>query len=81
MGYQDYYPSRRDGCKVFGHEILNGKQLCEQLGISTTLLYRLLKTGMPYHQLTTASRKYYNLQEVQEWLLSAGFHQQTTWTK
>jgi len=48
---------------MFGKIILNGKQLCQELGISTTLLYRLLKQGMPYHQLSTASRKYYNLDE------------------
>ncbi|MEK1378053.1 helix-turn-helix domain-containing protein [Limosilactobacillus fermentum] len=66
---------------MFGKNILNGKQLCEKLGISTTLLYRLLKQGMPYHQLSTGSRKYYNIDEVQQWLLHAGFHQQTTWTK
>ena len=66
---------------MFGKIILNGKQLCQELGISTTLLYRLLKQGMPYHQLSTASLKYYNLDEVKEWLLRAGFRQRTKWTK
>ena len=65
---------------MFGVQILNGKQLCKALGVSTTLLYRLLKQGMPYHQLSTGSRKYYNLEEVQNWLLKAGFHQETRWT-
>ena len=53
---------------MFGKEILNGKQLCEKLGISTTILYRLLDNGLPFHQLTTVSRKYYNLSEVEDWL-------------
>lgn len=66
---------------MFGKEILNGRQLCKALGISTTLLYRLLKQGMPYHKLSTASRKYYMLKEVQEWLLNAGYHQESKWTK
>lgn len=66
---------------MFGQDILNGKQLCEKLGISTTLLYRLIKNGMPYHQLSTASKKYYNLNEVKDWLLTAGYKQKTVWTK
>ena len=66
---------------LFGDNLLNGKQLCEKLGISTTLLYRLLNSGLPYHQLAASSRKYYNFQEVKEWLLSAGYRQQETWTK
>lgn len=41
---------------VFGKEILNGKQLREVLGISTTIYYQLLKNGMPFHQLTTGSK-------------------------
>lgn len=65
---------------MFGKDILNGKQLCEKLGISTTILYGLLNNGLPYHQLTSA-RKYYNLHEVEEWLLSAGYHQKMVWGK
>lgn len=66
---------------MFGKDILNGKQLQEALGISTTLLYRLLKQGMPYHRLSTAGRKYYNLVEVKSWLLKAGFRQEKKWTR
>lgn len=62
-------------------QILNGKQLREALGISTTLQYRLLQSGMPYHCLATASRKYYNLEEVKKWLLDTGHQQKTVWTK
>lgn len=66
---------------MFGKDILNGKQLCDALGISTTLLYRLIKNGMPYHQLSTSSRKYYNLEEVKKWLLNTGYQQKTVWTR
>ena len=31
--------------------ILNAKQLCQTLGISTTTFYKFKKAGMPYHQL------------------------------
>lgn len=67
--------------KLFGQEILNGKQICEALGISSTLLYKLIASGLPYHQLTEGSRKYYYLEEVKRWLLEVGYHQRTTWTK
>ncbi|WP_318605531.1 hypothetical protein [Limosilactobacillus reuteri] len=66
---------------MFGNEILNGRQLCNQLGISTTILYSLIDNGLPYHQLTANSRKYYILNEVENWLLESGFHQETRWTK
>lgn len=60
--------------------LLNGKELCRQLHISTTLLYKFRKSGMPYHQLPQ-SRPYYNFEEVQEWLVKAGYHQEKIWTK
>ena len=66
---------------MFGKEILNGKQLCDELGIGTTILYRLLDNGLPFHQLTTPSRKYYILAEVEDWLVNAGYHQKTVWAK
>lgn len=67
--------------KMFGKEILNGKELMQALGISTTLLYQLLDNGLPYHQLSSNSRKYYNLNEVEDWLRSAGYRQKSVWTK
>lgn len=67
--------------KMFGKEILNGKELMQALGISTTLLYQLLDNGLPYHQLSSNSRKYYNLNEVEDWLRSAGYRQKPVWTK
>ncbi|CAM3163233.1 hypothetical protein SAMN04487792_1049 [Lactobacillus bombicola] len=60
--------------------ILNGKQLREQLHISTTIFYRLRKAGMPYHQLP-GGRAYYSLDEVEKWLTQAGYHQEKTWVK
>lgn len=66
---------------MFGKEILNGKELMQALGISTTLLYQLLDNGLPYHQLSSSSRKYYNLNEVEDWLRSAGYRQKPVWTK
>lgn len=61
-------------------QVLNGRQLCEELNISTTLLYRFRKSGMPYHQLP-GGRPYYLLSEVTDWLGKAGFHQVKTWKK
>lgn len=66
---------------MFGEEILNGKQLREYLGISTTLMYRLIENGLPYHQLTCTGKKYYIVSEVDEWLRKAGYHQRKVWTK
>ena len=60
--------------------LLNGKQLCQQLNISTTMLYKLREAGMPCHQLQHG-RPYYNLDEAQDWLISAGYHQEKTWVK
>lgn len=66
---------------MFGKEILNGKQLREVLGISTTVYYQLLKNGMPFHRLTTTSKKYFNIAEVEDWLQKSGYHRQMVWTK
>lgn len=66
---------------MFGEEILNGKDLCKRLGISTTILYQLLKNGLPSHKLTANSRRYYNFSEVKNWLINAGYREQTRWTK
>ncbi len=60
--------------------ILNGKELRQALGISTTTFYKFKKAGMPYHQLPM-SRAYFILDEVENWLSKAGYHQQTIWTK
>lgn len=64
---------------IFGQEILNAKQLIEKLGISSSFFYKLQKSGLPYHQLDDKSRKYYFLNEVEEWLIQKGLKPQTTW--
>lgn len=61
-------------------ELLTGKALRQKLHISTTIFYRFKKAGMPYHQLP-GGRAYFLLPEVEKWLLTAGYHQETTWTK
>lgn len=63
------------------NKILNAKELCNKLSISTTFFYKMKKAGMPYHQLCSNSRAYYILDEVEDWLSEAGFHQETKWTK
>lgn len=55
---------------MFGKEILNAKQLAIKLGISRAYLYKMLKNGLPYHQLGSKGRKYFVYKEVQEWLLN-----------
>lgn len=66
---------------MFGSEILNGKQLRQYLKISTTVYYRLLENGLPFHQLTANSRRYFNVSEVTNWLRSQGYKKTTVWTK
>ena len=48
-------------------KILNSKELCQTLGISTTLFYKLKKSGMPYHKFPR-SRAYFILEEVENWM-------------
>lgn len=66
---------------MFGDEILNGKELRQFLRISTTIYYQLLKNGLPSHQLTANSRRYFNKEEVIDWLKSQGYRETTVWTK
>ncbi|MQB63955.1 hypothetical protein DN451_09795 [Lactobacillus reuteri] len=66
---------------MFGDEILNGKELRQYLKISTTIYYRLLKSGLPSHQLTANSRRYFNKDEVTDWLKLQGYKETTVWTK
>lgn len=66
---------------MFGDEILNGKELRQFLKISTTIYYQLLKNGLPSHQLTANSRRYFNKEEVIDWLKSQGYRETTVWTK
>ena len=66
---------------MFGDEILNGKELRQFLGISTTIYYQLINNGMHSHQLTANSRRYFNKDEVTDWLKSQGYRETTIWTE
>lgn len=59
---------------MFGTELLNARQIAEELGISYTYFFKLIKNGCLYHQLGDQGRKYYVLKEVQEWLLVSSQH-------
>ena len=54
-------------------KILNGKDLCQYFNFSTTLLYKLRKARMPFHQLP-GGRAYYLPDEVEHWLKQAVYH-------
>ena len=57
---------------MFGTELLNARQMADELGISYTYCFKLIKNGCPYHQLTERGRKYYLPAEVKQWLTSRG---------
>lgn len=61
------------------NEIVNLKGLCKYLGYSQNHIYKLISEGLPYHQLTANSRRYYVIEEVVDWLKTAGLKQVTTW--
>lgn len=50
-----------------GKMILGAKALAEKLGVSRETLYRYMKKGMPYHQLSQKKRVF-DLNEVENWL-------------
>lgn len=60
-------------------QILNLKELSQYLGCSQNHIYKLIHQGMPYHQLSADSRRYYVQDEVLDWLKSAGYKQVSTW--
>lgn len=60
-------------------QILNLKQLSKRLGCSQNHIYKLIAQGMPFHQLSDDSRRYYVLDEVLDWLKSSGYKQVSTW--
>lgn len=62
-------------------EFLNTKETATAMGISTSYLRKLEKLGLPYHQLSPDSYKYFNLGEITEWLKTAGFRQKAVWRK
>ena len=60
-------------------EIVNLKTLADIIGCSNGYIYTLIRLGMPYHQLDPKSRRYFVVDEVVNWLKTAGFRQVITW--
>lgn len=60
-------------------DIVNLKELSNQLGCSPNHIYKLINLGMPYHQLSPKSRRYYVTEEVTEWLKSSGLKKRSSW--
>ncbi|WP_318630206.1 helix-turn-helix transcriptional regulator [Limosilactobacillus reuteri] len=60
---------------LYGTNLLNARQLASALNVCNTTLFKMLhqtnRDGehCPYHQLGSG-RKYYVLEEVQQWLLN-----------
>lgn len=61
---------------MYGSKLLNARQLIRALNIGSTTFFKIARRKnhhgqpIPAHQLSPDSRKYYVLEEVQEWLLN-----------
>lgn len=55
-------------------KFLNTKELAHQLGCSTDYVRKLQRLGLPYHQLSLNSKKYFSVEEVFDWLDHSGLH-------
>ncbi|KJY57384.1 Uncharacterized protein JF75_03990 [Lactobacillus kimbladii] len=53
---------------MFGNELLNARQIAKKLEISNTYFFKLTKLGMPFHRITPGGRKFYNYDEVVNWI-------------
>lgn len=60
-------------------QIVNLKELSSELGCSKTHIYTLIERGMPYHQLTEKSHRYFVIDEVLDWLKTSGLKRKVTW--
>ena len=60
---------------------LKTKETATAMGISTSYLRKLERLGLPYHQLSVNSYKYFRLDEINEWLKKEGYVQKSTWRK
>lgn len=60
-------------------EICNLKQLSQKLNCSPNHVYKLIKLGLPYHQLSKTSRRYFIVTEVIAWLKLSGLKQVNVW--
>lgn len=58
-------------------KFLNTKEIARALGCSTDYIRKLQRLGMPFHQLSPNSKKYFSLEEVNSWLENSGQHQGT----
>ena len=60
---------------MYGTKLINARQLADALGVCNTTLFKMLKQRnqrgdpCPFHQLGPNSRKYYVLDEVQQWIV------------
>ena len=66
---------------MLNNKFLNTKETALAMGISTSYLRKLERLGLPYHQLSVNSYKYFRLDEINEWLKKEGFIRKTTWRK
>lgn len=66
---------------MLNKNFLNTKETAMAMGISTSYLRKLEKLGLPYHQLSNDSYKYFLLSEINDWLRKEGFVQKKTWRK
>lgn len=66
---------------IMNNNICNFKDICNFIGCSPNKGYKLIALGLPFHQLSADTRRYFIKTEVVEWLESAGYSQQTTWKK
>jgi len=58
----------KEDVKMFGNELLNARQIAKKLEISNTYFFKLTKLGMPFHRITPGGRKFYNYDEVVNWI-------------
>ena len=66
---------------MLNNNFLNTKEKATAMGISTSYLRKLERLGLPYHQLSVNSYKYFRLDEINEWLKKEGYVQKSTWRK
>lgn len=66
---------------MLNNKFLNTKETATALGVSTSYLRKLERLGLPYHQLSNDSYKYFQINEIDEWLQKEGFVQRKTWRK
>ena len=63
---------------MLNNKFLNTKETATAMGISTSYLRKLERLGLPYHQLSADSYKYFRLDEINDWLKQEGFIQHLT---